>query len=539
MCLADSWARYSVLREQSSICKPFHQLDSLQSASHFNHSKVNKTFLSCGTDEHGSKVNRAASACNLDPLQYCNQMSPLFKDLCHATHVNYNDFIRTTESRHMSAVQAFWKRLTDSGHLYRSKYSGWYCTSDEAFYMPWEIETSSPSSASLSKGGPVAKETGNPVEWVEEDNYVFRISSFKNDLHSWLDSGVFPKSSTQSIWTEIAHGMVDTIQDVSVSRPKSRLNWGIPVPGDDQQVIYVWLDALINYLTVTGFPWSDDDGNSKRILWPPDVQFLGKDILRFHAVLWPALLMATDLPLPKRLICHHHLLVENIKMSKSKGNHIDPMTEQYDLLSEEVKHLTPAESDVLRYVLLRQPLLSFDGSYSREMAKKLVNTELVNWIGNLLSRITSEALNPEQSIIQLDRKDVDDIFSHDELDADFLNSLESLSHRFDKLWWDELQPHNAIEEVLRVIRQANAFITRHTPWHEKDSLRRQCILSVVAEALRICGFLLQPVIPNLSLRLLNRLGVYNSEADGDKQSSNVCGKLRVLGENNEKFLRKL
>ncbi|CAH8863737.1 unnamed protein product [Trichobilharzia szidati] len=534
MCLADSWARYSVLRQQS-ICKPFHQLDSLQSASHLNHSEVNKTFLSCGTDEHGSKVNRAASACNLDPLQYCNQMSPLFKDLCHATHVNYNDFIRTTESRHMNAVQAFWKRLTDSGYLYRSKYSGWYCTSDEAFYMPWEIETS--SSASLSKGGPVAKETGNPVEWVEEDNYVFRISSFKNDLHAWLDSGVFPKSSTQSIWTEIAHGMVDTIQDVSVSRPKSRLNWGIPVPGDDQQVIYVWLDALINYLTVTGFPWSDDDGNSKRILWPPDVQFLGKDILRFHAVLWPALLMATDLPLPKRLICHHHLLVENIKMSKSKGNHIDPMTEQYDLLSEEVKNLTPAESDVLRYVLLRQPLLSFDGSYSREMAKKLVNTELVNWIGNLLSRITSEALNPEQSIIQLNRKDVDDIFSHDELDADFLNSLESLSHRFDKLWWDELQPHNAIEEVLRVIRLANAFITRHTPWHEKDSLRRQYILSVVAEALRICGFLLQPVIPNLSLRLLNRLGVY--AADGDKQSSNVCGKLRVLGENNEKFLRKL
>ncbi|CAH8589853.1 unnamed protein product [Heterobilharzia americana] len=532
MCLADAWARYGSLRHQS-ILKPFQLDDSPSIYSTFGRCSFDKTFLSCGTDEHGSKVRRAANACNLDPLQYCDQISPLFESLCHATHVKCNDFIRTTENRHMKAVHEFWKRLEESGFLYRSKYSGWYCISDEAFYMPWEVDE---TSASLS-GTPVAKETGNPLEWIEEENYMFKLSSFKNELHTWLDSGVFPKSSTQSVWGEIAHSIVDTAQDVSVSRPRSRLDWGIQVPGDDEQIIYVWLDALINYLTVTGFPWSDDSScsGSKQNLWPPDVQFLGKDILRFHAVLWPALLMAVNLPLPKRLICHHHVLVDNIKMSKSKGNHIDPILEQSELLSEEARNLTPADADVLRYVLLRSPLLSSDCSYSREMARKLVNVELVNCVGNLLSRITSEALNPEQSIMQISRKQVDDFFSGDDLDANFLISLEGISHRFDQLWWDELQPHNAIEEVLNVVRLANAFITRHSPWTEKVSVRRKCVLSVVAESLRVCALLLHPVIPNLSLRLLNRLGLYH---EGGQQSE-VDNGLRVLGRDTGKFLRRL
>ncbi|CAH8542838.1 unnamed protein product [Schistosoma turkestanicum] len=535
-CLADAWARYTCLRNQS-VLKPF-QEDYVASTYSFvfDYCDHSKTFLSCGTDEHGSKVCRAASVNNIDPQQYCDQMSPLFQTLCHATHVKYNDFIRTTETRHVKAVHEFWKRLNASGNLYRSKYSGWYSISDEAFYMPWEIDETNLS------GVPVSKETGNPVEWIEEDNYMFKLSSFKNDLHKWLDSGVFPKSSSQSVWADIAHNIVDNVQDVSISRPKSRLDWGIKVPDDDEQTIYVWLDALVNYLTVTGFPWSNvNDANCKKhTLWPPDIQFLGKDIIRFHAVLWPALLMAVDLPLPRRLICHHHVLIDNVKMSKSKGNHIDPIVEQSALLSEEFNNhvITPAESDMLRYVLLRLPLLTFDGTYSREMARKMINTELVNWIGNLLSRITSESLNPEHSIIQITREQVDHMFHNDNMDIDFLNSLDNISHHFDQLWWYEAQPHKAIEEVLRVIRQTNAFIDRHSPWTEREPLRRQSVLSIVSESLRICALLLQPVIPNLSIRLLHRLGIYYEEKEEQNQL-NISHRVRVLGENTGKLLRKL
>ncbi|CAH8635780.1 unnamed protein product [Schistosoma rodhaini] len=534
-CLADAWARYSCLRNQP-ILKPFQQ-DYIASTYSpvFDYCNLNKTFLSCGTDEHGSKVRRAATVNNLDPLQYCNRMSPLFETLCHATHIKYNDFIRTTETRHVKAVHQFWNRLNASGNVYRSKYSGWYCVSDEAFYAPWEIDETNLS------GVPVSKETGNPVEWIEEENYMFKLSSFKNDLHKWLDSGVFHKSSNQSVWCNMAHNMVDNSQDISISRPKSRSDWGIHVPGDNEQIVYVWFDALINYLTVTGFPWSNvNDGSFKQSLWPPDVQFLGKDIIRFHAVLWPALLMAVNLPLPRLLICHHHVLVDNVKMSKSRGNQVDPIVEQSALLSDELNSnvITPAESDLLRYVLLRLPLLTYDGTYSREMARKMINTELVNWIGNLLSRIISESLNPEQSIIQINRQQVDDMFHNDDSDMEFLDNLDNISHHFDKLWWYEAQPHKAIEEVLGIIRQTNAFITRHSPWTERELLKRQFILSVVSESLRICALLLQPVIPNLSIRLLHRLGIYY-EGKKEQKQSNIINGVRVLGENTGKFLRRI
>ncbi|KAH8873473.1 Methionine--tRNA ligase, mitochondrial [Schistosoma japonicum] len=498
-CLADSWARYAHLRNQA-VLKPFQQDYTASSySSVFDYCSSNKTFLSCGTDEHGSKVRRAATANKFDPLQYCNHMSPLFK----------------ISDQMLSDLFIYLDSLPRYSH--------------EAFYMPWEVSETSVS------GVPIAKETGNPVEWIEEENYMFKLSSFKNDLHRWLDSGIFSKSSSQSVWGDIAHNIVDTTQDVSISRPKCRLDWGIQVPVDDKQIIYVWLDALVSYLTVAGFPWSTDD-SSKQILWPPDIQF--------HAVLWPALLMAVDLPLPRRLICHHHVLVDDVKMSKSRGNHIDPISEQCALFAEELNNITPGESDVLRYVLLRLPLLTSDSTYSREMARQMINTELVNWIGNLLSRITSESLNPEQSIIQINRNEVNDMFHHDNLDTDFFNRrviifvfnyLDNISYHFDKLWWYKAQPHNAIEEVLRVVRQTNAFITRHSPWSEQEPLRRQAVISVVAESLRVCALLMYPVVPNLSHRLLNRLGIHNKES----QLSSQLDGARVLGENTGKFLRKL
>ncbi|KAF8561238.1 hypothetical protein P879_08661 [Paragonimus westermani] len=368
LCLADAWAR---------CCHVF--------GVEFPLTRLRLVFV---------QVKQAARLAKADPRAYCNEISPLFKTLCEANSVEINDFIRTTEERHVTAVGEFWRLLSQSGYLDQAIYSGWYSIADETFYADWELSSVATSAVShhhppgvANKPSYVATETGSPVDWVEESNFLFRLTAFKEPLHKWLDSGVFlTESPSQSMWREKSHVLVDTINDVSVSRPRERLDWGIPVPDHPDQVIYVWLDALVNYLTVSGFPWSSADSTSV-VSWPPDFQFIGKDILRFHAVLWPALLMAVDLPLPKHLICHCHLLVDNVKMSKSRHNVLDPFEEQRKLTPNIVHApISAADCEGLRYVLLRSALLNSDASYCRETAKQLIDTELVNCLGNLLSR---------------------------------------------------------------------------------------------------------------------------------------------------------
>ncbi|KAF5398228.1 hypothetical protein PHET_08076 [Paragonimus heterotremus] len=355
-----------------------------------------------------------------------------------------------------------------------------------------------------------------------------------------IDMDVFlADSSSQSMWKEKSHMLVDTINDVSVSRPRGRLDWGIQVPDHPDQVIYVWLDALVNYLTVSGFPWSSPDFTPV-VSWPPDFQFIGKDILRFHAVLWPALLMAVDLPLPKHLICHCHLLIDNVKMSKSRHNVLDPFEEQREL-TPRLDHVPSSAADCegLRYVLLRSALLNSDASYCRKTAKQLIDTELVNCLGNLLSRITSKRLNPNQSVVRMSREEAGVLFNQFSEDSELLESLDTLAVQFDQHWWVHAQPHLAIERVIGVLRQTNALIDRHKPWRPGvSSVEPEHIVSLAAESLRLAGLLLQPVVPNLAARLLQRLGL--EETDSEESRLQLQNKyFWTLGEDHGPLLTRL
>lgn len=296
----------------------------------------NDTIYSTGTDEHGIKVQRAAEGKNLDPQIFCDQVSCRFQKLCQEFNASNTHFIRTTDANHKEVVQKFWNKLKESGHIYKSKYQGWYCSSDEAFVTNVEDVTKDGVTKKVSS------ESGNEVEWIEEENYMFKLSQFQEPLLKWLDTVppvIIPNSFHSLVKQTVSRG----IQDLSISRPSSRLSWAIPVPNDESQTIYVWLDALVNYLTVAGYP------DAKQ--WPPDLHVIGKDILKFHAIYWPAFLMAVGMEPPRRILCHSHWTISDEKMSKSKGNVVDPFKKALEFSPEG-----------LRYFLLRQGLPDHDGS---------------------------------------------------------------------------------------------------------------------------------------------------------------------------------
>uniref|UniRef100_A0A5K3EK28 Methionine--tRNA ligase, mitochondrial n=1 Tax=Mesocestoides corti TaxID=53468 RepID=A0A5K3EK28_MESCO len=468
-------------------------------------------FLSTGVDEHGSKISRTASNLRFTPKQLCDQVSLQFRDLCKSLHVDASAFMRTTSERHMLTVQDVWRTLDKSDHLYWSAYSGWYSTTDEAFYSDWEVDT--------SPLGAVSKTSGNQVHWVEEETFRFRLSAFKPKLHVWLDSGVLPNESPEHAGLlALTHKTLDRLEDPCVSRPSSRVPWGIPVPGRIDQTIYVWFDALMNYLTAGGVSFTAD-GNSQA-LWPPDIHFVGKDILCFHAILWPAILMALDLPLPKKIIPHGHILVGGTKMSKSLGNVLSPADVLGDLsraLSVSPVHgevdAESVASDCLRYCLVRSVCLNEDTTFSLPFAKETVNTELVNWLGNLLSRITSKKIAPNQTAPMLDLAEAQQFLSAP-ADAKFFNDLSQLPFVFDDFWWDRLLPNRSVDAVMHVVRQTNAFVDRHKPWAAGGDGDAQAVVGVALEALRLVGCCLSPLTPYLSNRLLNCLGLHPGKLRG-------------------------
>jgi methionyl-tRNA synthetase len=258
--------------------------------------------LLTGTDEHGVKVQTAALKAGLQPQEFVDQNSQKFRQLFQKFGIANTDFVRTTEERHKKAVTAFWHKLSSKGYIEKACYEGWYSTIDECFYSEKDVEVVNGSKEMI------AKETKNPVEWIKEDNYMFDIGKFYEPLKDWLNSGVIQPDNFLSM----ALTALRPNEKLSVSRDSRRLQWGIPVPGDNSQTIYVWLDALVNYLTAAGYPNSD-----YKNAWPPNVQIIGKDILKFHAIYWPAFLMAAELPLPKKLFVHSHWLVDGRKMSKA------------------------------------------------------------------------------------------------------------------------------------------------------------------------------------------------------------------------------
>ncbi|KAF7998327.1 hypothetical protein HCN44_009725 [Aphidius gifuensis] len=470
-----------------------------------------KVFFSTGTDEHGNKVRDAALLNKLSPKNYCDNISLMFKSMCDNFGVDYTNFIRTTDEKHQLGVQQFWKNLDDGGHIYKGKYSGWYCLSDEAFVPTNELEEIKQSNGIVQK---ISSSSGNTVEWMEEENYKFKLSNFQDDLKYWLKdlSVVKPIKYHKILLSMIDEG--SAMNDLSISRPTSRAPWGINVPNDDSQTIYVWLDALVNYLTSLGYP--DDKYKN---YWPPTIQVIGKDILKFHGIYWPAFLIASGLEPPKTLLCHSHWTVNDEKMSKSKGNVVVPDDAAVKFTNEG-----------LRYFLLREAVPHNDGNYNEDKVRKILNTELADTLGNLVSRCMGKIVNPQGIIPQLDDKHLQLLKSNDAINL--VNSLKSLSSLTQEAY-EDFNLHHVVDFTMNSLRLSNKMIETHKPWelvkniNENNNFNKlEAVLALGLESVRISSLILNPIIPKLTSNLLDYLQVPIDARKWNNTNFLITGKLK-------------
>lgn len=427
-------------------------------------------FLS-GTDEHGQKVEQSAKNLNITPQKLADENSKHFRELLKTLNISNDDFIRTTEARHKQGAQAFWKALVKSGYIYLGKYSGWYSVRDEAYYQESElVEGKAP--------------TGAPVEWVEEPSYFFKLSAFEDRLLQFYEENpkfIAPEGRRNEVISFVKGGL----KDLSISR--TTFKWGIPVPGDESHVMYVWLDALTNYLTALGYPFHS---TNMADFWPADLHMVGKDILRFHAVYWPAFLMAADMEPPLRIFAHGWWTNEGQKISKSLGNVIDPvaLVENFGL-------------DQIRYFLMREIPFGNDGDFSREKLIGRINSDLANNIGNLAQRVLSMinkncgAKVPQYKFEESDKK----LLSFAFVQADKIRNEIIYDQHFSR----------ALELIGQIATRANEYVDANAPWKLKkeNPERMEAVLYTLAECLRRIGLLLLAFIPDSANKLLDQLGV--------------------------------
>ncbi|XP_077433971.1 methionine--tRNA ligase, mitochondrial [Vanacampus margaritifer] len=458
----------------------------------YKHLRGFNSRFATGTDEHGLKIQQAADAAGEDPSTFCTGVSQRFQQLFSSCDVSFTDYIRTTEERHRRAVEHFWCTLRDKGLIYKGRYEGWYSTPDESFLTSTQVTDTVDTTGQVVK---VSLESGHKVEWLKEENYMFRLSAFRTQLLDWLQKTpnvIQPERFLQ----DVLQWLKDDLPDLSVSRPRSRLQWGIPVPGDPDHTVYVWLDALVNYLTVVGYP---DNHNH---WWNVARHIVGKDILKFHAIYWPAFLLGAGLPPPRRIHVHSHWTVNGTKMSKSLGNVVDPF--------ERSQVFT---TDGLRYFLLRQGVPDSDCNYTDHKVTKVLNAELADSLGGLLNRCTAPALNPTQTYPPFCPPSFPNEWDGRAVPEDYrmLDAVENLQTSVER-HYETLHVYKALEAIASCVRQTNGFVQRHAPWklNAKDSGDRRwldAIVHVSLECLRIYGTLLQPVVPRVADKLLSRLGV--------------------------------
>jgi len=418
-----------------------------------------------GTDEHGLKIQRAAENRNIDTLEFCDQISQTFRDLSKTLNLSNTDFIRTTEERHKKTVQHLWTELEKNDDIYLSKYSGWYSVSDEAFYSEDEI---------IDKdGNKVAETSGSLVEWIEEESYFFRLSKWQDKLLEYYEKNedfILPKSRKNEVVSFVESGL----KDLSISRKS--FSWGIKVPDNSEHVIYVWLDALTNYISALNYP--DTNNILFKKFWPASVHLIGKDILRFHAVYWPAFLMAAKIPLPKKVYSHGWILSGKEKMSKSKGNILDPI----DIIK--IYGLDP-----LRYYLIKEVSFGNDGNISQDRLEDCINSDLANNYGNLCQRVTAFAeKNCSSKIPEIKKFNEDDLIMLNK----FTDNLEIIRQEIDK------QNINFyISFIVSALFEANKYFNDQEPWKKKDNRERlNTIVYTSLEVIRKISFMLYPIIPD-------------------------------------------
>ncbi len=425
-----------------------------------------------GTDEHGQKVEQSATAAGMTPQAFADQNAANFLQMSRAIGATFDQFIRTTEPRHYTAAQGLWRTLMANDQIYLGSYAGWYSVRDEAFYQESEL---------LAGRAP----TGAPVEWVEEPSYFFKLSAWQQPLLDFYESHpdfIAPKSR----FNEVKRFVEGGLRDLSVSR--TTFKWGVPVPGDPSHIMYVWLDALTNYLTAIGYP--DLNNGDYQKFWPADLHMVGKDILRFHGVYWPAFLMAAGLPLPKRIFAQGWWTNEGEKISKSLGNVIDP----YDLIST-------FGLDQVRYFLLREVPFGGDGDYSKAAMVRRQNQDLANDLGNLCQRV-----------LAMIQKNCDGILP---APGAFTAEDDALLHAAYHLHGSvaehlEVQAfHRALEAIMAVAGDANRYIDAQAPWGLKktDPARMATVLYVLSECIRCLGLAMQAFTPDAARSMLDLVSV--------------------------------
>ena len=440
-------------------------------------------FFLTGTDEHGQKIQQTAAREGLTPRQLLDRNVPLFEAMVKMLECSNDDFIHTTEARHHRSSEEIWRRMERNGDIYLGKYAGWYSVRDESYYAEDETHLDEHKRR-------IATKTGTPVEWVEEESYFFRLSAYQDKLLELFErpNYVLPKERLNEVASFVRGGL----QDLSVSR--TTFDWGVRVPESDGHVMYVWVDALTNYITAVGFP--DTDSEKFRKYWPADLHVIGKDIVRFHAVYWPAFLMSAGIEVPRHIFSHGFLFNRGEKMSKSVGNVIDPfaMAKAYGV-------------DPMRYFFLREVPFGQDGNYSHDAIVARINADLANDLGNLAQRsLTMVARNFSGVLPQPGAFSAADAAILASADAVIGKAREAMATQ---------QLHHVLNAVWAVVADANRYFAGEAPWAlaKTDPARQGTILYVTAEVLRQVGILALPFMPSSAAKLLDLLGVPAAERD--------------------------